>query len=261
MAFGVGAGAVRVRSRVTFGAPAVSPSIAPPAYAAPDDFPELDCVRGVLPERVVEAAAARAIALGTGADRVLIANGALDEESYLRALADLLGVPFEPLDGVARALCPLGDERLIEAAAQGMVPLAIADQLCLTVAPRAGAARRIAAMIKDNPAQARHFRFTTQDRLNRFAMRCAGMSIAARASEGLQQMWPNLSAAPPRWRGNIVPLALLGLALLAAGTLATDATIYVFEIILAGIFLAWLGLRLAGAFVDLVSRERDVGAD
>ena len=142
MAFGVGAGAVRVRSRVTFGAPAVSPSIAPPAYAAPEDFPELECVRGVLPERVVEAAAARAIALGTGADRVLIANGALDEESYLRALADLLGVPFEPLDGVARALCPLGDERLIEAAAQGMVPLAIADQLCLTVAPRAGAARR-----------------------------------------------------------------------------------------------------------------------
>lgn len=49
---------------------------------------------------------------GTGADRVLIASGALDEETYLRALADELGVPFEPLDGVARALCPLGDERL-----------------------------------------------------------------------------------------------------------------------------------------------------
>ncbi len=111
-------------------------------------------------------------------------------------------------------------------------------------------------MIKDNPAQARHFRFTTQERLNRFAMRCAGTTIAARASEGLKQMWPNLSAAPPRWRGNIVPVALLGLALLAAGTLATDATIYVFEIILAAIFLAWLGLRLAGAFVDWVSRER-----
>ena len=98
-----------------------------------------------------------------------------------------LGVPFEPLDGVARAQCPLGDERLIEAAAQGMVPLVVADELCLAVAPRAGAARRIAAMINDNPAQARHFRFTTQERLNRFAMRCAGTTIAARASDGIEK--------------------------------------------------------------------------
>jgi hypothetical protein len=255
MAFGVDA--VRVRSRVSFGAPAAaSASIARSAYAAPEDFPELDCIRGRLPEHIVEAAAARAAKLGTGADRVLIANGALDEETYLRALADQLGVPFEPLDGVARAQCPLSDERLIEAAAQGIVPLIIADELCLAVAPRAGAARRITVMINDNSAQARHFRFTTQERLNRFALRWAGMTIAAHASDELKNLWPNLSAAPPRWRGNIVPIARLGLALLAAATLATDATIYVFEIILAGMFLAWLGLRLAGAFVDWVSRER-----
>jgi hypothetical protein len=209
----------------------------------------------VVPLHVVEAAAARAIALGTGADRVLIASETIDEETYLRALAHQLDVPFEPLDDIARALCPLGDERLIEAAAQGMVPLVIAGELCLAVAPRAAAARRIAVMIKDNPAQARHFRFTTQERLNRFAMRCAGRTIAARASEGLKKRWPNLSAAPPRWRGNIVPLALLGLALLAAGTLATDATRYVFDIILAALFLAWLDLRLAGAVLGCVPPE------
>jgi len=91
-------------------------------------FPELDCVRGLLADAAIDAAEARAAKLGTGADRVLIANGALDEETYVRALADRLGVPFEPLDGVARVLCPLGDERLIEAAAQGMVPLVIADE-------------------------------------------------------------------------------------------------------------------------------------
>jgi hypothetical protein len=96
MAFGVGAEAGRVRSRVSFGAPAVSASSAPPPYAEPDDFPEIDCVRDVLPEHVVEAAVARAIALGTGADRVLIASEAIDEETYLRALADRLDVPFEP---------------------------------------------------------------------------------------------------------------------------------------------------------------------
>ena len=123
------------------------------------------------------------------------------------------------------------------------------------VAPRAAAARRIGGMIRDNPGQARFFRFTSTERINRFAMRCAGKTIAARASEGLKQTWPMLSAAPPRWRGNIVAAALAALAALAAATLATAATMYAIEIMLAAIFLAWLGLRLAGAFVDWISRE------
>jgi hypothetical protein len=81
MAFAVDAGAVRVRSRVSFDAP-----------LEPRPFPELDCVRSRL------AAEARAGAFGTGADRVLISSGALDEETYLRALGESLGVTFEPLD-------------------------------------------------------------------------------------------------------------------------------------------------------------------
>ncbi len=152
-------------------------------------------------------------------------------------------------------MCPVGDERLIESVAHGMVPLLIDDELCLVVAPRAAAARRIAEMIRANPGQARFFRFSSTDCINRFAMRCAGKTLAARASEGLKQTWPMLSAAPPRWRGNIVPAALAALAALAAATLATAATMYAIEIMLAAIFLAWLGLRLAGAFVDWISRE------
>ena len=136
-----------------------------------------------------------------------------------------------------------------------MVPLVIDDELCLVVAPRAAAARRIAEMIRANPGQARFFRFTGIDCINRFAMRCVGKTIVARASEGLKQTWPTLSAAPPRWRGNIVPLTIAGMASLAAATLATAATMYAIEIMLAAIFLAWLGLRLAGAFVDWISRE------
>ena len=57
--------------------------------------------------------------LGVGADRVLIAAGRLSEEAYLRALGDHLGVAFEPLDGVARALCPVDDDALTEAARPG----------------------------------------------------------------------------------------------------------------------------------------------
>jgi glycosyltransferase XagB len=246
---------------VTFGAPAASASTEPPLYAAPDDFPELDCVRGLLAEHVVETAAARAAALGIGADRVLIANNAIDEEIYLRALAERLDAVFEPLDGVPRAMCPLEDERLIDSVTQGMLPLLIAEELCLVAAPRASAARRIAVMIKDNPAQARHFRFTTQERLNRFALRCAGKTIAVRASEGLKQRWPALSAAPPRWRGNIVPVTIAGLVALAAAMLATTATLYALEIMLAAVFLAWLGLRLAGRLADWSAVDRLLDPD
>jgi hypothetical protein len=261
MAFGVGTGAALARSRLSFGEPTESPSIDPSALPLAGDavepraFRELDCVRQLLAADVIEAAEQRAAALGTGADRVLIAAGTLGEEAYLRALGVSLGVAFEPLDGVARALCPLGDERLIEAVAQGMLPLVIDGELCLVVAPRAAAARRIAELIAANPGQARHFRFTSAERLSRFAMRCAGKTIVARASKGLKQNWPALSAAPPRWRGHVVALTIAAMAALAAATLATAATMYAIEIMLAAIFLAWLGLRLAGALVDWIARK------
>src|SRR3954470_6330189 len=133
MPYGVGAGAARVRSAAIFGtndAPRANAGAAEISF----DFPELECVLCLLPRDVIDTAAARAAILGTGADRVLIAGGTIDEETYLRALADQLGVSFEPLDGVPRAMCPVADQRLIEAAAQGMVPLMIADQLRLVVA-------------------------------------------------------------------------------------------------------------------------------
>jgi hypothetical protein len=60
-----------------------------------------------------------------GADRVLIASGAIDEESYLSALGEEIGVAFEPLDRVSRAFCPVDDESLIEGGTQGVLPLTI----------------------------------------------------------------------------------------------------------------------------------------
>lgn len=257
MAYGVGARAARVRSAAIFGPNDARRADASAAEASVD-FPELECVRSLLPSHVLDTAAARAAILGTGADRVLIAAGTIDEETYLRALADQLGLTFEPLDGVPRAMCPIVDERLLEAAAQGMVPLIIAGKLVLAVAPRAAAARRIAVMIEGNPRQAQHFRFTTAERLTRFAMRCAGHTAAAHAADGLKQAWPQLSAAPPRWRGNMIANAIAGLTLFVATTLATNATLYALEILLALLFLAWLGLRLTGALVDWPSYEHRV---
>jgi hypothetical protein len=80
------------------------------------NFPEIDCVRSILPANVLAEAEVRASRLGIGADRVLIASGALTEETYLRRLGEMLGIKFEPLTNVTRALCPITDERLIECA-------------------------------------------------------------------------------------------------------------------------------------------------
>jgi hypothetical protein len=265
IALRVRSGAAPVRSRASSGETTGSPSIDPWALefadleappGAPASFPEIDCLRGRLSPGLLAAAERRAGAVGVGADRVLIAAGALGEEAYLRAFGEHLGIAFEPLDDIARALCPVDDERLIESAAAGLLPLTFEDDLCLAVAPRGLAARRIVALIDDNPDLTRRFRFTSAERLNHFVLRCAGATLAAHASDGLKRTWPALSAAPPRWRGNIVPAAIAGLTSLAAFVLATAATLYAFEIMLAGMFLAWLGLRLVGAFIDWVWRDR-----
>ncbi len=126
----------------------------------------------------------------------------------------------------------------------------INDELCLVVAPRATAARRISGIIEDNPQLTRRFRFTSADRLTRFVLRHAGKTLAARASGELKRTWPTLSAAPPRWRGNIVPVAIAGLMSLIGFAMAPAVTLYAVELMLAAVFLAWLGLRLAGAFID-----------
>ena len=254
------AGAAVARSAASpgasFGSPSIDPSSAP-WLADPFDFgtipvrcPEIDCVRTRLAADLAAAAARRAIVLGVGADRVLIAAGVLSEESYLRAFADTLGVAFEPLDGVPRSLCPLPDERLIESAAAGILPLLGDDGLALVVAPRGMAARRIAGWIAENRALARRFRFTSAERLNHFVLRYGGEAIAARAAGELKRAWPVLSAAPPRRRGHIVSAAVAMLMALAAVVLAPAATMLVVDVTLASVFMARIALRFSVAFAD-----------
>src|ERR1700754_2861829 len=127
-----------------------------PALAGSDpgtvsDCPEIECIRSLLPNDVLMAAQERAATLGVGADRVIIASGAMREEDYLRALAGSLGVPFDTLECVSRTRCQIDDQRLIEAAAAGLLPLMEGDDLRLVVAPRSAAARRLTQLIEDNP--------------------------------------------------------------------------------------------------------------
>jgi cellulose synthase/poly-beta-1,6-N-acetylglucosamine synthase-like glycosyltransferase len=241
------------RWRESVGATADSPSIDPSVGSVDGaNFArcaEIDCIRELLSAEVIEAAELRSARLDVGADRVLIASGAVSEETYLRAFSTALGVQFEPLYSTPRAFCPLDDRRLIESAAAGMLPLSIHDELFLVVAPRGGAARQIQRLIDENPARARHFRFTTAERLNRFVLRYGAEAIAERAEGDLKQKWPMLSAGPPRSRTNIVPVAIATLLAAAAAFVAPTLTTDAIEIALAMIFFAWLGLRLTGAFV------------
>jgi hypothetical protein len=220
---------------------------------------ETDCLRGFIDADVIADAERRAARIGVGADRVLIAAGVLSEETYLRRLADALGLAFDTLDGAIRGDCPIENDRLVESAAAGMLPLTRDDELCLVVAPRGAAVRRIIALIEDSPALARRFRLTSAECLTRFVFLYGADHLAARATERLATTWPELSAAPPRWRANIVPVAFLAVTILAAVAVAPAQTLLASEVLLAAVFLAWLGLRLAGAFTERPAADPPAG--
>ena len=113
--------------------------------------PELDCVRHRLPAGAIAAAERRACAIGVTAERVLITSGLLTEETYMRALAQSLGVAFEPLETPLREACPVSDERLLQASAAGLLPLIREGELALVVAPRGVAARRLCTAVNGSP--------------------------------------------------------------------------------------------------------------
>ncbi len=183
---------------------------------------------------------------------MLIAQGLISEEAYARALADRLGAGFEPLDGLPRRRCPLDDDRLIEAAAHGVLPLVENGDIVLAVAPRGWAARTLAAATAADPALATSFRFTTAARFDRFVLRHAGKALAARAAGALDRRWPALSAAPPRRRWLAAPLAIAAGAAAAAlgiGAATPVAPMQILAAMLAALFIAWLGLRVVAAAV------------
>jgi hypothetical protein len=134
------------------------------ARAAPSDadlfpqpipsYPELDCVQHLLTPAALAAVERRSRALGVTADHVLLAGGFIDEETYVRALADRLGLPFEPLNTLSRAQCPLDNDRLIDAQDVGLLPLAADDDddaFTLVIAPRGVAARRLFTLMQASP--------------------------------------------------------------------------------------------------------------
>ncbi len=215
----------------------------------PSACPEVDCLRARLPQQAIAAAEQRAAELGTGADRVLIADGWISEKHYLAALASWLGITHETtLDDVPREACPLSDFRLIEAAEAGLLPLNLGSDLAWVVAPRNLAARTLTQLMARSPWLARRIRVTTTGELNRFITRHGGETLASHATNSLFTRWPQFSAAPRRWRP---PVALVAIATALLGALYAfpGETRTAVEASLAFGFLAWLLLRLTGSFL------------
>ena len=210
----------------------------------PSLFPEIDCVRNLLPSPVIAAAERRARTTGLGADRALICADAITEEAYLTALAASLGTTYEPLDRVSRADCPLDDNQLIQAAAAGLLPLRQRGGIVWIIAPRCLTARRLADPRQSRRGWPHPFRLTSAERLRRFVARHTQKALGRRAADGLRRARPLLSNAPrPRAVGRIATVAL---AFLVAAILAVvpAATIETFATILCMLFLAAAALRL-----------------
>ena len=109
--------------------------------------PELACIRRRLPRHALAWAELRAERLGLGADRALISAGLLDEETYIRALAQDLGIVFESLETAERRQCLLSDDEFTAKAASGLLPLADGDGEVMVIAPRGTGARGLVRLI------------------------------------------------------------------------------------------------------------------
>jgi cellulose synthase/poly-beta-1,6-N-acetylglucosamine synthase-like glycosyltransferase len=163
----------------------------------PSDCPELECVRHLLPRRILAAAERRAKSIGVGAERVLICADAMTEEAYLTALANSLGTTFERFDEISRNDCLVDDDQLVQAAAAGLLPIREGHRLVWIVAPRGVTARRLADPRQRRPAWLHSFRLTSGERLRQFVLQHSQRTLGRQAAESLRLNQPLFSNAPP----------------------------------------------------------------
>ncbi|MFD2182650.1 glycosyltransferase family 2 protein [Rhodoplanes azumiensis] len=218
-----------------------NPAPRPTLRRARSACPELDCVRDRLSPGDLAFAERRARAIGTTADRVLVAAGLLSDDDYVRALARHLSVRFEPLDETPRDAVPVDDDALIDAAVAGMLPLDTGLRREIVVAPQGAAARRLAELAGSADAP-RGIRLTTEARLRGFVARAADTALGRRAAFGLATAHPGLSAAPRRLAAARVMTAMA--AAILVGVAWPGGTAIALGIVLAVLFLAWTALRL-----------------
>jgi cellulose synthase/poly-beta-1,6-N-acetylglucosamine synthase-like glycosyltransferase len=223
--------------------------------------PELDCVRGRLPPSVVAGVEARALKIGVGADRVLIDAGVMSEEDYIRALAQWLRLPFEALEHMPRALCPLSDAALLTAARIPILPVELGDGPARVVAPRGMAVRLLVKAARAHQSLP-FVRLAVPCALNRFIARHGADALGRTATSGLDARYPMFSSAPRTTPRAIWIAPLLGLITLITA-LWPGVLFNVLALALTGLFIGWTVLRLRCllAPVEPLKREASVLKD
>jgi cellulose synthase/poly-beta-1,6-N-acetylglucosamine synthase-like glycosyltransferase len=209
--------------------------------------PEIDCLRGLLPEAVLARAELEALETDVGADRVLIASGTISEEAYVTALAASLNIPFEPLSNASDGRCGPDRSRLLEAARTGVLRIADGHGDGLVVAPTNN--RALVQLAKSGSDIMRRVRLTTSARLKDFAARNAADYIQDYAANNFRRRYPEFSAHAQNRSLMVIVCGLT--AALAAGAILSHQVHAAAGYALGLIFLAWSGLRLLG-----LQRER-----
>ncbi len=208
-------------------------------------FPELDCIRHLIPVGVVAEAERRAREVGVGADRALISAGAISEHDYVAALARHLGIPLITLDEMPRENCAFDDEHLLGAPAFGVLPLWGGDNAedpTVLVAPRKFQARQLCTRSRNGDLPPR-LGLMTNAGLQGFVDRHCVDAIGRRASELLRDNHPQLSAARPDWQ--MRSLCGFTVVSVAIGVLVAPSETYLsISVFFSLLFVAWTALRL-----------------
>jgi cellulose synthase/poly-beta-1,6-N-acetylglucosamine synthase-like glycosyltransferase len=205
--------------------------------------PELDCVRHLVPPATLAAAELRAAETNTGADRVLVTEGALTDRDYVRALARHCGAGVETLRETPRAACPLSDDDLLSGLATGIIPIRTPHALIWIVAPWHLSARFLIGTLRQHPDMRSRVRIATMDDLRGFVHREAEVAVACRAAYDLRARQPQYSAGTMSSRMPLTWFAA-GMAGVAALVAVQSSLTIVVDIALALIFLGWSGLRV-----------------
>ncbi len=226
-----------------------------PAPADDSDLaatPELDCLRDYIPADLLEAAKQRSRRIGTGADRVLIQWGVLDEATYLEHLAVHTGVPIDARPDTLRSDIVLPDEQVSHAARHGLLPMRRDGEYLLGIAPRALAARWLSRIPAASPAITGRLRLLPATQIQEAVVLRAHAPLADAACNGLGRRRPDLSAGPSTSsRRRRSRLWRIGMAA-GAATVTALWPLMALDIVgglLAIWFLAFSGLRLAGVLM------------
>ena len=222
-------------------------------HRKPEPTPELDCLIGIMPPRVLANAMMRAHALGTGADRVLIASGAITEADYLDHFARHCGIAIErfanlgPTDGIQ-----LRSDQIAYAAQSGLMPFRRDRDFYIVIAPCHLAARHLMRALGNDPGMATRFRIATAADFDAALLHGRDWTLAHDAAYGLRDRSPALSAAPhvvtrptrARARRLATSLVLAALMIVPPGV-----AIGFWSQLLALWFIAAIGLRVAAALI------------